>query len=177
MPQIRADLFGDILTGEGTAGKVGVRVGVMIPMMALLGLSEEPACLDGYGPIDPATARKLAAQAPSFTRILTHPVTGTILDLDRVTERIPADMRRWLQTRDQVCSTPGCGKLAVYCDLDHVQDRQFGGTTRVTNLIHLCRKHHREKHKTRWKVVQTEDGTTQWTSPTGNTTDADPPPF
>jgi hypothetical protein len=177
LPQIRADLLGDLLTGQGTPGKVGVRVGVLVPVLTLLGLSEEPGILDGFGPIDPATARRLAAEAPSFHRILTHPITGTILDIDRVTEHIPADMRRWLQYRDQTCTTPGCGKPAVHCDLDHTLDRQFGGTTRVTNLTHLCRKHHRMKHHTKWKVEQTPNGSIQWTSPTGHIRGADPPPF
>lgn len=177
LAQIKADLFGDRLIGAGDGNGIGVRVGVMVPVMTLLGLSEEPAMLDGFGPIDPATARKLVSRAPSFYRILTHPITGTVLDLDRVTLRIPADMRRWLQTRDQVCTAPGCGKSAVNCDLDHVVDRQFGGTTRVTNLVHLCRKHHRMKHKTLWRVTQSATGQIEWTSPTGFKSNPDPPPF
>jgi hypothetical protein len=177
MDQIRADLLADLLTGKGNLGKVGVTVGVTVPVMTLLGLSDEPAMLDGMGPIDPATARKLTAEAPSFHRILTHPISGTVLDIDRVTLRIPADMRRWLQYRDQVCSMPGCGEPALFCDLDHTRDRQFGGKTKVGNLHHLCRKHHRMKHKTRWKVKQDPDGTIRWTSPTGYSQNADPPPF
>jgi hypothetical protein len=177
MDQLRADELCKLLMGGGTSAHVGVRVGVVVPVMTLLGLREEPAILDGYGPIDAATARRLTAEAPSFYRVLTHPITGTVLDLDRVTLRVPADMKRWLQLRDQVCTFPGCGRRAARCDLDHTVDRQFGGTTKVTNLAHLCRKHHRAKHMTRWNVTQSRDGTIEWTSPTGFVREADPPPF
>jgi len=45
------------------------------------------------------------------------------------------------------------------------------------NLHRLCRRHHRLKHISRWNVQRTDNGTTTWTSPTGNTRTADPPPF
>lgn len=187
--QIRADILADLITGTSTGtvtgtdgGKtpkspVGVRVGIMVPVMTLLGLDDQPASLEGYGPIDADTARRLTAQAPTFYRILTHPITGTILDIDKTTLRIPADMRRWLEHRDQTCTHPGCGHPARHCDLDHTVDRQYGGTTKISNLAHLCRKHHRNKHKTRWTTRQHPDGTIQWTSPTGHTTTSDPPPY
>ncbi len=180
LDQARADVLAELLAGEGGAGpvgvRVGVRVGVLVPVMTLLG-GDEPATLEGYGPIDAVTARRLTAEAPSFYRVLTDPIKGTILDIDRVTLRIPADMRRWLQHRDQVCTFPGCGRRASACDLDHTIDRQYGGTTRVSNLAHLCRNHHRAKHQTRWKIEQTADGSIQWTSPTGYRRTADPPPY
>jgi hypothetical protein len=86
-------------------------------------------------------------------------------------------MKRWLQVRDQVCTFPGCGHAARRCDLDHTIDRQFGGTTRADNLSHLCRKHHRTKHLTDWRVTQARDGAVEWRSPTGLVRAADPPPF
>lgn len=33
------------------------------------------------------------------------------------------------------------------------------------------------KHHTLWQITHTRDGTIQWTSPTGHTQTADPPPF
>jgi len=190
MDQLRADVFADIMLiiGEvdsavgagstsGNRNAVGVKVGLLIPVMSLLGHTDEPATLEGYGPIDIATAKKLAASAPSFYRILTHPVTGTILDIDKTTLRIPADMRRWLEIRDQTCIFPGCGKRARHCEIDHTKDRQYGGITKATNLGHMCKKHHREKHHTLWEPEHLPDGRIQWTSPTGHVVDGDPPPF
>ena len=145
--------------------------------MTLLGASDESATLEGYGPIDAATARRIAAHAPSFFRLLTHPVTGVLLDLDRTVYRPPADLKRWLEVNDAFCTFVGCGRRARDCDLDHTVDAQYGGATRADNLAHLCRHHHRLKHMTGWSVTQTRDRTITWTSPTGHRRDADPPPF
>lgn len=175
--QLRADLLGDVLTGTGTAGAVGVRVGVMVPVMTLLGHSNQPGMLDGHGPIDPVTARRLAAEAPSFYRILTHPITGTVLDIDKVTLRVPADMRRWLQVRDQTCT-----RSRMRPPRSQLRPRPHHRPTirrdhQSQQPRPLVSKHHRMKHHTLWQITHTRDGTIQWTSPTGHTQTADPPPF
>ena len=177
LPQLRADVLGDMITGAGSCGSVAVRVGVLIPMLTLLGHSEMPASLEGYGPIDAETARKLVGDATSIYRILTDPVTGAILDIDQPTKHIPTGLRRMRQLIDQTCTFPGCGKRAVNCDLDHTIDRQFGGRTTLMNLSHLCRNHHRDKHLTRWTITQDETGRIEWRSPTGYIAAPDPPPF
>lgn len=177
LQQLRADILGEWITGAGSAGPVGVRVGVLIPMLTLLGLSEAPASLEGYGPIDAETARGLAGDAKSVYRILTDPVSGAILDIDQPTKHIPAGLRRMRQLIDQTCTFPGCGRRAANCDLDHTVDRQFGGRTTLMNLSHLCRNHHRDKHMTKWSITQTETGDIRWTSPTGHVAAPDPPPF
>ncbi|WP_052293910.1 HNH endonuclease [Sanguibacter keddieii] len=120
--------------------------------MTLLGHSEEPGDLAGHGPIDAHTARRLAAQAPSFLRILTHPETGTVLSVGRDRYAVPADLKSWLRIRDETCRFPGCSRRAQRCDIDHVKDWAHGGTTDHHNLIHLCRNHHRLKHTTAWTV-------------------------
>jgi hypothetical protein len=185
LAQIRADAAGALLTraglAEGGLPAAGVPVGVLVPVMTLLGHGDEPGILDGYGPIDAQTARRLAAHAPSFTRLLTHPVSGTLLDIDRTSYRPPADLKRWLGIVDQTCTFPGCGRLARNSDLDHTVDRQFGGPTSAANLSHLCRHHHRLKHMTRWSVASERVAPGRrrldWTTPTGHRCEADPPPF
>ena len=177
LDHLRADRLGDLLTGVMSGSPVGVRVGLLVPVLSLLGVDDAPATLEGYGPIDIETARRLTACAPSFYRVLTDPISGTVLDIDATTLRIPADMRRWLQVIDQVCTFPGCGRAARGCDLDHTVDRQYGGTTKVSNLAHLCRNHHRLKHQTRWAVTEDAGRRITWTSPTGEVTRANPPPY
>ncbi|MFD1847519.1 DUF222 domain-containing protein, partial [Arthrobacter flavus] len=79
-------------SGSGRSGDastywgVQAKVFVTVPVMTLLG-GDVPGELEGYGPIDPETARKLAGHAPSFTRILTHPFTGARLGADARTYR------------------------------------------------------------------------------------------
>ncbi|MEB0268075.1 HNH endonuclease, partial [Cryobacterium sp. 10I5] len=82
LTQIAADVLTDVLIGgvtpDGIGAGVAAQVNVTVPVLTLLGKSEEPGYLAGYGPIDPDTARRLAAGAPSFTRLLTHPETGVV---------------------------------------------------------------------------------------------------
>lgn len=174
--QLRADVAADLLAGVLGTGGASVSVAVTVPVLTLLGSSDESATLEGFGPIDADTARRLAAHAPSFTRILTHPLTGAVLDVDRATYRVPADLKRWLGVRDGGCTFPGCGRRTRDCDLDHTVDWADGGTTSARNLAHLCRNHHRLKHNTDW-TVDNDDGELTWRSPTGATRGADPPPF
>jgi hypothetical protein len=178
LDQIRADVVADLLTGRlDPATAPRATVGVLIPMMSLLGLSDEPATLDGYGPIDAETARKLTKHAPSFYRILTHPVSSTILDVDRTSYRPPADLKRWLALRDGTCRFFGCGRTARNCDVDHTKGWAQGGPTSATNLAHLSKRHHTVKTESRWKVDHGPGGILTWTSPTGAIRTTDPPPF
>lgn len=174
--QLRADVARDLLLqgippiGEAfhvAAATARPTVHVTVPVLTLLGVDDAPGELEGYGPIDPDTARRLAAQAPSFTRILTHPVSGTVLDVDRTTYRPPADLARWLRVRDETCRFPGCNRRAARCELDHTDDWADDGRTAFDNLTHLCPYHHHMKHETSWSVRHLEHGTLEWRSPAG----------
>lgn len=153
-----------------TAAWLGIRpqVSVTVPIQTCLG-EDLPAHLDGYGPIPPEVARRLAAAAPSFTRLLTHPETGAVLSVGRNSYTVPASLRRYLETRDKTCRFPGCNRNVKQCDLDHTRDWQHNGATAHDNLAHLCPKHHMLKHRTRWGVEQQGGGTLSWTSPGGKT--------
>jgi hypothetical protein len=146
--------------------------------MTLLGHSIEPAMLEGVGPIPFDTARELAAGAPSITRLLTHPITGTVLGMDPNQYRSSAALKRFLAMRDVTCDFPGCGRRAAHCDLDHTEAWAEGGLTTAENLSHRCRKHHTMKHQTKWRVERPPGAQRAvWTSPTGHEREADPPPF
>jgi hypothetical protein len=123
--------------------------------------------LDGVIPIDADTARRLAAVAPSFTRILTDPETGVVLSVGRKRYRPPPDLARYIRLRDGTCRFPGCNRRARHTQIDHTVQRQDGGPTRWDNLACLCEKHHHLKDETVWKVVQLDGGVLQWTSPAG----------
>lgn len=158
----------------GVRGRVsdrGIRptVSITVPVLSLLGRCDEPATLDGYGPIDMDTATRLVADAPSLIRILTHPETGAVLSVGRDRYVVPADLRAWLRVRDGTCRFPGCSRPARLCDLDHTVDWAKGGTTDHDNLAHLCPDHHHVKHRTDWRMDQLADGVIRWTSPSGKT--------
>lgn len=146
---------------------IAPQVVLTVPVLSLLGHSDEPAELDGFGPIDLETARTLCANAPTFTRVLTHPETGAVLSVGRDRYTVPADLRRAVAIRDRTCRFPGCRRRAASCDVDHSTAWADGGTTGLDNLATLCRKHHRLKHETGWRVVHEGGGTLRWHSPTG----------
>ena len=184
MAQRRADAFADLLlTGDTCAattdaagsGRASVAHGIVpkvlvtVPVLTLLGHSDTPGILDGYGPIDAATARELAAHAPTFTRLLTHPVSSAILDLDRTTYAVPADLKLAVRLRDGTCRAIGCSHPARHSDLDHTTEWRDDGTTAIDNLACLCETHHTMKTHTRVRMEHLPGGDIRWTMPSGRT--------
>jgi len=169
--QRRADAYRDLLldgVGPGGLGH-GIRgtVHITVPALTLLDRSDEPAILEGYGPIDPETARRIAGKATSWTRILTHPETGARLSVGSEQYAPPADMRRYLQIRDETCQGVGCNRRATLSEIDHTQAWNTGGKTHVDNLVCLCKGCHRLKHQSSFTTQQGPGGALTWTSPGG----------
>ena len=140
----------------------------------LLGLDDQPGELAGYGPIPADVARELAADG-TWRRLLTDPVTGYLIDYARRTYRPPAALAEFVRARDRYCQFPGCGRRAIYCDLDHCL-RYPDGPTAACNLACLCRHHHRLKHETEWQLRRDGD-TCIWTTPTGQEYTREPEPL
>ncbi|MEH3088206.1 MAG: DUF222 domain-containing protein [Microbacterium arborescens] len=185
--QVRADVFADLLLagapsldptetgdGNGALGAIRAKVQVVVSALTLSGRDEDPADLVGRSPIDAATARHLAGENTAWERLLTHPVTGTVLECDAYEPT--AAMKRLLRARDRHCRFPGCRQPAIRCERDHTIAVTDGGTTHVCNLAHLCKRHHDVKHHTRWRVRQLPGGRLIWTSPTGRVYREDAPP-
>ena len=82
--------------------------------------------------------------------------------------RVPDPMARLIRLRDGSCRFPGCSTAARQCDLDHVRAWPAGPTA-PTNLMCLCRRHHRIKQRHGWTAKLHPDGTVTWTDPTGLT--------
>lgn len=134
-------------------------------MLTLLGRGDAPATLVGVGPMEPAAARELAGAASGWDRILTDPITHSVLAVDRYT---PSEsLRRTLRARDEHCRFPGCRQPLSRSDIDHTIDYARGGKTRANNLAHLCRGHHMLKHESAWRVRHLPGGILEWISPTG----------
>lgn len=152
------------------ARRIVPRVRVTVPVMALLGRSDDAAELTGHGTIDPEVAAFLTARAPSLRRLLVDPLSGELLSADPDTYTVPAALRAYLEARDGTCRFPGCTRAATRCDVDHTVAWADGGRTIADNLAHLCRRHHVMKHEPRWQARQEPDGTLVCTSPTGRVT-------
>ncbi|MDQ1075846.1 MULTISPECIES: HNH endonuclease signature motif containing protein [Microbacterium] len=187
LAQIGADLCADLLltaaptidptteaTCPGGLGAIRAQVQITVPVLTLLGHTDAGAAVAGRSPIDPESARHLAAHAPGWDRVLCDPVTGTVLEVDRYSPS--AAQRRYLAARDQHCRAPGCRAPLTRCQLDHNHEAQHGGATTLTNLCHLCVRHHTLKTETAWSVTQESDGTLRFRSPLGQHVTETPPP-
>ncbi|GAB4086598.1 hypothetical protein GCM10028784_32280 [Myceligenerans cantabricum] len=149
------------------------------------------AQLDGFGPVSAITAARVAFDSDStWTRLVTDPVTGILLDYSTRAYRPPKALADAVRLRDATCRGPGCQTDARWCDLDHIDPYDARrapvpgdpGQTRADNLHALCRTHHRLKTRYGWQVHRdSATGITCWTAPTGRhylktPTSADPEP-
>ncbi|WP_457973892.1 DUF222 domain-containing protein [Arthrobacter sp. D1-17] len=171
LAQLRADLAAGWLLA-GTADGIPApkaQVLVTVPVLSLLGAGEEPAVLDGYGPVPASMARKLTAEgATSFLRVLTDPRDGAPLEIGRTGYRLTTPMRQWLRLRDARCSFPGCNNHSLDNEADHVLAWSNGGGTGVSNLGQACPRHHRLKHSSAWRPLNAaRDSPPGWISPAG----------
>jgi len=121
----------------------------------LLGRTETPAHVPGYGPIPAALARQLACAAASagaagagdshdtdvtdatrarawVRRLLTDPIDGTVTSIDTRRRRFSGALATLIRLRDQVCRDPYCD--APIRDLDHLHDYAQGGSTTAENI-------------------------------------------
>ena len=184
LAQLEVDAFTDLLLGEDatTAGthdrttstlrvseRIQPRVTITVPLISMVGQSEDPADLVGYGPLDPDIARRLAERAPYLTRLITDPISGQPLQLDPTRYRPNRRLRRWIAARDRHCRFPGCHRRVEATDIDHGIPRVDGGGTEPGNLALLCRHHHRLKDTGGWSVAHSGNGILTWTSPAGRT--------
>ncbi|MFC0437876.1 DUF222 domain-containing protein [Kutzneria buriramensis] len=103
--QKRADAFLDRFLGN--VGKRDVQVHVTISMETLMGLTEDPALLEGYGPISADTARELAMDGIWRAILLDeHDHADTI---GKHTYRPGRRLKELVGVRaGSVCSAPGC---------------------------------------------------------------------
>ncbi|MDR7159004.1 DUF222 domain-containing protein [Arthrobacter sp. BE255] len=194
LTQIRADVYAAALLSSGNAhstnsgdygdaGAGGILGGtdpgqvptpraevlVTVPVFALLGATDEPAMLDGYGPVPASMARDLLANgAESFHRVLVDPRDGAQLEIGRQSYRPTKAMLRWLRMRDGRCTFPGCSNQSLDNEADHQLAWADGGTTGVSNLRQMCPRHHRLKHASTWTPTPaTTNEPPGWISPSG----------
>ncbi|HEY2780557.1 MAG TPA: DUF222 domain-containing protein [Steroidobacteraceae bacterium] len=106
---------------------------------------QDGRCEFENGPTLPVeTARRLSCDA-SLVSVIENE-RGEPLNVGRKTRIIPPALRRALNTRDEGCRFPGC-TYHQYVDAHHVEHWADGGETKLSNLITLCRAHHRMVHK------------------------------
>ena len=125
-----------------TPGKPLIQI--VIPYSTLIGADDQPAEFVGHGPIPASLAREAAADGV-WRRLVTDPLSGTLLDHGRTTYHPPAGLADHVRARDVYCRFPGCRRRAADAELDHIIAWSDGGTTSEPNLAAYCTHHHRLK--------------------------------
>ena len=99
--------------------------------------------LEGGTSLHPEAARRLGCDA-GLVRIIER--DGRPLSVGRKRRTVSPALRRALAARDHGCRFPGCNRTRDI-DAHHVQHWAHGGETNFSNLVQLCRTHHRLVHE------------------------------
>jgi hypothetical protein len=126
-------------------------------------------CHVEHGPAVPAeSVRRLTCDASVVPVLETE--EGEVLDVGRKTRTIPAAIRRALNLRDPGCCFPGCTHRR-YLDAHHVKHWIDGGETKLSNLLSLCRTHHRLVHEGGITISVRDEGGWRFVRPDGRAFD------
>ena len=166
LDQRRVDTLTEMILTAGGAGTApATMVHLVVNVESLIGLSDTPAQLEGYGPIIPAQARDLALAPDSKLRRLFVTSTGKLVAIDPHQYRLPTWLNRYLRLLNRTCTFPGCAMPAWRSDIDHMLAFADGGCTCEENLHPACRTHHNEKTAGKWVTQPHPHGHgTVWTS-------------
>lgn len=169
--QVMADTLVARVTGQEAAEDVEVEVQIVITDDALLGTSNTPARLAGYGPVPAGVARRLAARAAEklqawIRRLYASPGTGRLVAMESTRRHFPEGLAAFIATRDEVCRTPWCD--APIRHTDHVTPAAAGGKTSAGNGQGLCEQCNYLKEHPGWQHTVNPDGTITVRTPTGH---------
>jgi hypothetical protein len=104
--------------------------------------------LDDQAPLATETVRRVCCDA-SIVGLVER--DGKPLSIGRKTRSVPPALRRALRSRDSGCRFPGCNQRRRV-DAHHIEHWAHGGATALTNLVELCRHHHRLVHEGGYRV-------------------------
>ena len=174
--QIMTQTLVERVTGQRYAEDIGVEVQLVMDAPTLLGEGGEPVDLVGYGPISPAVADDILAQAPNPTirRLLVDPIDGTLVVREPRRRHFDAPTSGHIRARDRRCRQPGCDLKIRHND--HIHAHTLGGVSTADNGQGLCIRSHTLKHLPGW-VVTSKGKATIWQTPTGHTYRSVPPPL
>jgi Domain of unknown function (DUF222)/HNH endonuclease len=118
-------------------------------------------------------ARQMACDC-EVIRVLTLGASA-VVDVGRATRSVPPALRTALVFRDQRCRFLRCVMPARFTEAHHLIHWVNGGPTNVSNLVLLCRCHHRLVHPGGWTVTGDANHELTFISPTGTHHTTRPP--
>jgi hypothetical protein len=177
--QRRADALGEIcrqwLDSPGRANVGGERPHLTVTVGAdALAADDRSAEFDHAGPVPSGTARRIACDASVMRVVMSG--RSEPLDVGRRTPVIPPSMRRAVIVRDRHCQFPGCDRPQTWSDAHHVLHWADGGQTALSNLLLVCRRHHRMVHRAGGFTLELLDGRPVFRRPDGSVLEDRAPP-
>ena len=176
--QQQADALGllaeSALHHELDPGAPGERYQVVVHVDAgVLAAPEAPGQseVEEVGHVPAGTSQRLACDASRV--VMRHDAQGRPVEIGARTRTIPPALRRALSHRDRACRFPGCEVRVGQGH--HVQHWAQGGPTTLSNLVLLCRRHHRAVHEEGYRVARAEDGALRFARPDGRSLPDVPP--
>ena len=142
----------------GAADGAGPRPHLVIraSIDTLVGAPDAPGGeLDG-GAIIPAEAVRRIACDAAISRILGKGELDA--EITRASRTAPPATRRALAARDRGCVAEHCNRPPQWTDSHHVKHWIDDGPTTMSNLILLCRPHHRKVHEEGWGLQRLTTG-------------------
>ena len=118
---------------------------------------------DGGIRVGQETARRIACDSATVT--MRHGAEGGVLDVGRRTRTVSPALRRALASRDGQCRFPACAVRR--CDAHHIEHWADGGETALSNLVLLCRRHHRAVHEDGFRLQVDAGGAMTFLRPDG----------
>jgi hypothetical protein len=89
---------------------------------------------------------------------VTLSTAGGVLNYGQTRRLASCQQRRALAVRDKGCAFPGCRRHASWTEVHHIVEWLHGGETNLTNLVLLCRYHHRHFEKAGWAIRMADTG-------------------
>ena len=157
--QRRADALGEICRqwlDRGDRPSVGGERPHITLSVDLKELKGGLAELDHTGAVGIEVARRLGCDASLMRVVMAG--DSEPLDVGRRTAVVSPAIRRAVVVRDRGCRFPGCGRPHNWCDAHHIVHWADGGVTAVSNLLLLCRPHHRLVHERNGFGLNLEEG-------------------
>ncbi|MBB3091243.1 hypothetical protein FHS12_004208 [Nocardioides albus] len=173
--QVMADTLVDRVTGRaGADAKPRIEVKIVMTADALANDSNQPAMVEGYGPVPAGWAREALTEAEVFVRRLFTDPAGQLVAMESRSRKAPDGLAEFITTRDGgICRTVGCD--APIRNIDHVERHADGGETRAENLQGLCERCNQAKEALGWQARPGPDGSIVTITPTGHTYVSPPP--
>ncbi|WP_151083160.1 DUF222 domain-containing protein [Nocardioides cynanchi] len=123
-------------------GSPAVTLGLVMTDHDLFGGTDEPAHLEGFGPVPAELAREVVVGALTrheqvwVRRLYCHPRTGELVTADTRSRLFRGSMARFIRLRDRSCRTPWCEAPVRHSD--HPVESVADGPTSLLNGQGLC---------------------------------------